>query len=201
MDEPHTKQIFYDVSDDEDFRNQFVENSFEAFENEMNSETSDDASPAHPTYNPIADQKYLISHTTSDSFGVVEAQQRLVKAHLIKIANLKAEIQILQTKILLQRSIRTANELREKRMTATGTLFVSSFADLSVKIDEFRNSHNVRTDSLKSQNAKKDEEIILKEGKLAELDKKLLSVSIQFSTIKKEIQRKSRKSLLSRLFW
>ena len=201
MDEPNAHQVFYDLSDTDDFRDQFADNSFEAFETDLDSGAFDGVSPTPNSPQGIADGKHLVSHTTSDSFGRADTKHKRVKAHQLRVASLRAELHSLQTRILLQRSVALANSARVGQAAATGTLFVSSFADLSVKIDEFRHSYNLRTDMLKADSVRRDEEIRLKEDRLAELDKRLLTVSIHFSTIKKDIQRKSRKGLLSRLFW
>lgn len=119
---------------------------------------------------------------------------------LLRLAFLKTAVGELEAKILTLRNEclgRAGDSLEESRQLF---FFRQKFGEFRHQIRGFRDSYEARHRLLAQRGATLAEEGRRRDERIAALDKRLLLVSLEFSSAKKEHAQRAKKGLLSKLF-
>lgn len=118
----------------------------------------------------------------------------------LKIALLKSTVADLETKILTLRnelSGQTGDSLQHSKQLL---FYRKRFGDFRHQIRSFRNSLAAHYSLVHSRSLKLSEETRRRDEQIAELDKRLLYVSLEFSSAKKEHAQRGKKGFLAKWF-
>lgn len=134
--------------------------------------------------------------STSDSLPFIKDKRE----RELKVALLKSTVADWETKILSLRNElcgKTGDSLQHSKQVL---FYKKRFSDFKTQIRSFRNSLAAHYSLVHARCVRLSEETQRKEEQIAELDKRLLFVSLEFSNAKKEHAQRKKKGLFSKLF-